>query len=109
MEDKIQEVEQYFRDKLISGDYVVKSIDRFTWSVLVDDKYVFSLWVANGEYGCGINNTIDKSYMSFELSDEDKREFWSNLNPLIIAHERDVNMEIKRKQFEALKIELNIE
>lgn len=108
MEEKIQEVEQYFRDKLISGDYAVKSIDKFTWGVLVDDKYLFSLWVANGEYGCEISNTIDKSYMIFKLSDEDKRELWSNLDPLIIAHERDVNMEIKRKQYEALKIELNI-
>lgn len=109
MEEKIQEVEQYFRDTLISGDFTVKTTDEFAWSVLIDDKYVFSIWIRNGEDHLHIDSKLYHSYISFQLTEEDKHKIWNVLEPLIIAHERDVNRELKRKQYEALKIELNIE
>lgn len=109
MEEKIQEVEQYFRNKLISGDYVVESVDAYIWSVLVDNKYIFHLWVANGEPHCEINNTLNKSYMYLKLSVDDRRKLWDNLNPLMVEYNETTVLDEKRKQFEALKIELNIE
>ena len=109
MEEKIQEVEQYFRSKLISGDFTVKCTDRFAWAVLVDNKYTFSIWVANGESGCDISNTIDSCYMVVKLSDADKKELWSNLDPLLMNYKKDADMNEKKRQYELLKIELNIE
>ena len=48
MRQKIQEVQDYFADKIARGLYKVVVIDEYASTVIIDRKYKFSLWYCNG-------------------------------------------------------------
>ena len=47
METKIKEVQDYFKNKLLSGDFKIIKQDQYSVTVEVDSKYNFELWTAN--------------------------------------------------------------
>jgi len=46
MKDKIKEVEDYFKTKLLNGDYEITKRDQYIYTVLIDNKYIFAIWVS---------------------------------------------------------------
>lgn len=48
IEQKIAEVQQYFINKLVEADFEIEDGDQFSLKVLVDGKYKFNIWIANG-------------------------------------------------------------
>ena len=109
MEDKIQEVEQYFRNKLVSGEYKVVERDAHRWQVLIDGKYNFSMWVANGAPSYTISDILTPSYMFFILTEEEREKGWEVIKVQIDKYKEEVFLAQKRQQYEDLKKELNIE
>jgi hypothetical protein len=64
----LKEVNDYFRDKIVVGDYTVEERGERTYKLIIDGKYTFNLWIANGEdyFGCYDSsfstNTIDVKF-----------------------------------------------
>ena len=48
MKNKIQEVQDYFADKLARGLYEKVKVSEHTVKVVVDNEYNFCLWMSNG-------------------------------------------------------------
>ena len=47
MKTKIKEVQDYFKSKLIAGDFEILEICYHTIKVSVENEYEFSIWIAN--------------------------------------------------------------
>ena len=69
MEKKIKEIQNYFADKIANGNYEVGGVDGHTIEVIVDDKYPFSLWIANEALNFKTWYLKD-SFMNLEFTEE---------------------------------------
>lgn len=49
MKQKIEEVQQYFINKLVNADFEIKRGDSNILKVIVDGKYPFVIWIANDQ------------------------------------------------------------
>ena len=49
LDEKIKEIQDYFRKKIVDGDYeMMIKPDAYSCVILVDGKYEFAIWLSNG-------------------------------------------------------------
>lgn len=110
MKTKIKEVHDYFRDKLINGDFKVDRIVSHEIYLIVDNKYPFIIWSANKDYGLQTQgaDTLNKgSFMDINFREEDKKALWGKIKPIIKKYNDTIVLKTKELEFEKLKKELN--
>lgn len=71
MKEKIKEVQNYFVDKIVRGLYKVDEITEHTIVVVVDKKYRFKLWTANGVHHFEVYNS-GGSFMNLDFTEKEK-------------------------------------
>ena len=100
MNNKIKEVQQYFRRKIIAGNCEVTEHGQHNWNISVDD-YQFNIWVANGEEYIRI-----KGFMIIPLNDAEKLTIWNR----VVEFKRDnlkLIIEGKEQELDELKNKLS--
>lgn len=73
--EKLKEVKEYFKKKILNGDFTV--INDGEYFIIIEvDGYRFSIWVANG-FECV--KTYESAYneVGLEFLHKEKRVFWS--------------------------------
>lgn len=107
--DKIKEVQDYFKKKLIDGDYEEVSHDGYNLWLKIDKQYLFILWIANGvEFLC-VTDDLDEgsnevlSFMNIKFSEYDKKAIWSKRMSMIDQEEKIRREAIEKRQYERLK------
>lgn len=109
MEEKINEVENYFKNKLLNGEYEVVKQTEHVLTVSIDNLYIFNIWIANMQYPesrdlySGAYN-----YMHFELTKKEKTKLHNMLKDEVIRYNKDILLAKKLEELEILKKELNI-
>jgi hypothetical protein len=103
MKEKIKEINDYFVNKLVNGEYTILSADQFTVTVLID-TYRFDVWVANGPNHVSTNDGIPKSFMDLHLTNEEKHIIYSNL----YDYSSEVRTKEKLESYNKLKEELGL-
>lgn len=97
METKIKEVADYFKGKILVGEYEVIKFD-FSYLEILIDKYVFWIWISGGMTGFRI-----WPYSGFiEFTNEEKEIGFSVATKFISKNKAKINLE----QIEKLKAEL---
>lgn len=98
----IHSVHDYFRDKLVSGNFKVVSINDHTIIVKIDDEFTFSIWHANKDYGIETYaNEANQMLINFRV--KDKAKLWSKIKK-ILGDKIDKKREAEEKrQYEILK------
>lgn len=71
METKIKEVQDYFVQKIVSGDYELENFSHPVAKILIDKKYNFSLWTANG-YTFFETYALYPNFIPLEFTNEQK-------------------------------------
>ena len=108
MEKKIKEIQDYFRAKMLSGDFKITSIDEHTLDLIIDEKYKFVIWVSNSyQYRKLYENAVRFIDVPFTVTQSKK--FDSILKPHTDKFRNDILMVEKKKQLEQLKKELGEE
>jgi len=107
MKKKIQEVHDYFRNKIAAGKYEVKEVDEYTIRIIVDKIYTFNIWIANGRDYI-IMYDGKENYMEVQFEKIDQNAIWKRIQKIKSKHYEDVVKVQKLKQFESLKKELGI-
>jgi len=103
MESKIKEVEEYFKQKIVEGEYKVVDRTQYVVNILVDNKYTFNLWVASGYHNFEPYNEFDsENFMYLRFTLKEKREAWHNLEKL---HQEKVEDKKGRLEKEKQEIE----
>lgn len=109
MKEKIIEVENYFKSKLLSNDFEIKEIKECTLSLSIDNKYIFTIWIGNFD----LDNYIELyeggfNYISLKFNLKEKVKLKSVIKKPVNEWRRNVLLREKRKEFNRLKKELSL-
>ncbi len=108
MKTKIKEVQNYFKRKMLSGEFVIADVEEYSIDLLIDDEYKFIIWIGN----VNIPETRKLhsgrlSFIAIELSDDEAIKLNEILLPAINKFRKQTLLEQKRREFERLQNELN--
>lgn len=110
MEEQIQEIQDYFIDKILANDFVVTRVKKYTLSLMIDNKYEFTIWTANNAVDRQLySDSLETNFMQFTFSELQAIECSKILERHITKWKEEVEMVQNRKLFEKLKIELGEE
>jgi hypothetical protein len=105
MNKEIKKVENYFKAKIIAGDFKVTKVADHHIAIWVDKKYKFIIWTANESYGLDTYNCSfveTSSYMNFKFTKAQKLKAWKTIEALLGKHKE----ETKQTKIAELKEEL---
>jgi len=109
IQDKIEEVQKYFIDKVIKGDYKVFKIEQYTATILIDDKYQFDMWISNGKYSYDFYSSNFSNCKSLNITMKSyKSRGWIHMKKHLIKIDKEKERQEKLKEFNRLKKELQI-
>lgn len=84
VDKKIKEISDYFKQKIVDGDYEITDIGSCTATIVVDSKHEFELWVSNGERNFSIYEdpfVAVSTSLKMKLDPEEKKLGWENIKP----------------------------
>ena len=108
IEEKLKEVGEYFKSKILDGDYKLLKVDAVTAEVIINDKYPFKLWIAGipaadlkiytplGEPEA-LNDTIKFS------SIKERCLVWKSLKQMVTTYNNEIALKVKMAQIKALQ------
>ena len=102
MKEKIKEVHDYFKKRIVDGDYEISDVKR-NYIVILIDGYEFSLWTANEDNGLAL---YFDSFMNFVFDKDEKLSIYKMLKPIIVKNKRDVLMVAKKAELKKLEEEI---
>lgn len=114
IENTLKEVGNYFKRKLIEGDYKFLKCNDCRAEILFDGKYKFDVWIANKPednfdfYDNNFMNENAKGFMQL-TTQKDRITAYRKIKPFVIKCQEGKLKREKMKQFEKLKRELAIE
>ena len=102
MENKIKEIQEYFKDKIIAWDfkYIIKDDEI---SILIDDKYNFYFfvkWWAVFEFPAFASV---EHFMHLSFSHEEQTQIWKIFEKIILENKSESEKEKDLKEFERIK------
>lgn len=106
MEKKIKEVAEYFKGKLLEGDFKFIKADEFRATVEID-KHILDLWIANEKWNLKVDNIGDLlgKYLTFN-NEEEVTKIWGLINPLVVEEKNKLKLErLKRLKAEIEELE----
>lgn len=86
MKDKIQEVHDYFKNKIINGDYKSSGLVKNEASpvkVIVDDEYLFDIWIGNGADYFDVGGIFGEAFMELQFTPAEKKKAYNNISSII--------------------------
>jgi hypothetical protein len=104
MENKIIEVQEYFKIKLLDGDFKIDSVGEFTATVIVDEKFEFSLWVGNKDIEGSVRiyhgSNMNFIHLDFSVAESEK------IKKILLEDIKKGELKSKQKQLEKLQKEI---
>jgi hypothetical protein len=108
MKKQIEQVQQYFKEKLLAGEFETKEIREHQMEVTVDG-YPFSIWIGNWNLP-DTREPYESSMTKFmqlpEFSDSECRRLHGIVAPIVNEYRSTKGRQAKLKQLEELKKEL---
>ena len=109
MEKKIKQVQDYFIAKILAGEFRITEISEHRLKLIVDEKYPFEIWIANGPTYRRLYEYSNIQFMTLVFTEEQSIRCDSVLQPAIQEWRKEVLLVEKKKQLEQLKKELGEE
>ena len=108
MKKQIKELQDYFRNQLMEGNFKLKEVQDHTCVITVDGEYDFSLWKDMKLMKDGLYTSFDaRNFMLFDITQEQCLLIDSALRPLLEDHFVNVLYDQKLALYERLKKELS--
>jgi hypothetical protein len=109
IQEKLTEIGNYFKTKLINGDYEFISSNKYTAKLLFEKGIKLDVWIGNGEKHLQFYNAfiITNEFMRLKNINDIKKA-WEVLSPKINEFKIKLNREEKMQLLEKLKKELKI-
>jgi hypothetical protein len=106
MNDKIREVQDYFKNKILKGEFTVFETRENVLTIAVDGEYKFGLLV--GDFPTIQYRYAEHNFMNLDLSKDDEIVLKSLVTPVMLEFKRNVLLAEKRAELEKLENELSI-
>jgi len=108
MKEQIKQVQDYFKNKMLSNDFEITEIEEYRIELLIDHEYNFTIWIGNVNIPESRKLYKGKlSFMDIEMSDEDAIKMNDILLPAINKFRKEILLSEKMKEIGQLKNELN--
>jgi len=107
--DKIKELQDYFINKVKTGDYEVIKIEKHTTKIKIDSLYEFNMWTGNGKFSYDFYESSFLSIKSLDLTMKGlESRGWIHMKKHLTGEVAKKARREKMKEFNRLKKELNI-
>ena len=112
IDEKLKDIGDYFKNKIISGEFEVIDCDKCTVTVLIDEKHKFELWISNDPkihfdfYDSSFILKKNTDFLSFKTQKE-RISGWEQVNSRVQAYRQNVLKIEKQEEFNRLKKELD--
>jgi hypothetical protein len=104
METKISEVQNYFKQKLIKGEYEGSNFNDSYFTATIDGLYNFIIWVGNSEKFCRTWNAIGNFFMVLpDFTEYESIETFKSASRIMSENSKRITAE----KIEKLESELN--
>lgn len=104
MEQKIHEVYEFFKSKLISGEYKIEKVTEHHVTLSISG-FTFVIWTYSGSFGV---STYDGSFMTIAFNSSEKDAAWSKLAGPVAEYRRNELIAKKRAELAALEHEISV-
>ena len=102
MEDKIKEIQRYFIDKIIKGEFEIKNHSLYLWKIEVEEK-PFVFWISNGKESFRQYNEFNEvNFIQLDLTEEERNLIYEKH---IQGKEEENYIKNRRELYEELKRE----
>lgn len=109
MDEKIKEVQEYFINKIVKHDYEIKEFDKYTCTISIDEKYPFTLWIANDFHIFQYRTSGENCFVLREFKQKEKDRIANYLRKVIGKKAAEKERTGKLAEYEKLKLELGID
>lgn len=107
--DLIEEIQDYFKAKILSGDFTVNTIDEYAAEITIDESYDFAIWISNAST-CQPYKRSQATFMYIpDFSEEEIAKCWSIMEPIVVDYNARELRTKKLEQYNKLKSELETE
>lgn len=106
MEEQIKAVQEYFKAKILSGDFEVKDVDQHYFEFEIDAKYYFIIWVGNPDIIESFrirHSALKQSFMCVDFTFDEQVIIESVVMPYVNGYKRSTLLEQKRKELQDLE------
>lgn len=102
METKINQIQKEFQERIVAGDYQITDYKDSYVDLLIDEKYLFSLWVGK-EWRFVTIWVTSRNFMQLpEFTEEEQKTIYAEITKLMSENAQA----IKDKKINDLKLEL---
>ena len=108
MKKQIKQVQDYFKNKMLSNDFEILNVDEYTLELRIDSEYKFVIWTGNVDIPQSRKLYSGKlSFMDINMTNDEAIKFNELLLPAINKFRKETLLEQKRKELEQLQNELS--
>lgn len=110
IDEKLNEIAEYFKQKLLSGDFKFVSCNEYTAEIIIDEKYDMHVWIANSHKNCdfyfysSLKTWIEPPFM-FKTQKE-RLAAWKQIKPHVQKYIGDEIERVKREKIDKLQEQL---
>ena len=107
MKNQIKEVQDYFKKKLLSGDFEIVKFNNLTATISIDAECEFEFWATNS-FSAKANAQYQRqfNFMDLQITEEEIVVVHCILMPIVLKNKRDVTLAEKRAELKSLENEL---
>lgn len=108
IEVKIKEVQDYFKQRIINGEFTVVDCGEHCCIIEID-KYSFSFWIGNGkDYFKQYTSSGDPNFIYLSARNSENRRMYRSLKPHIEQYRKDILNKKKMEEYLKLQKELGL-
>jgi hypothetical protein len=109
MEIKIKEVQDYFKAKMLAGEFEMLDVETYQCSIRIDGKYDFFIWTANLQIPKTVKPykgyTDHINFIDLPFAENESIEFCRVLEPIINSYQKaSIEKEIAEKEAAVAKL-----
>lgn len=107
MEELIKQVQEYFKEKLLSGDFKIVKVDEYREWIQIDEKYNFCIWMRNNAKFRRIYES-EYNFMHIDLNDEERATLAFLVDKGYADYIKNEAIQKKLEEIERMKAEFEI-
>lgn len=108
MKNQILEIQNYFKQKLISGDYeLLTPSSEHVSEVVIDNEFKFSLWTSDLKYFYQYSPVYENFILLPEFNQTEQKKALSNLKPRFEEIQKTKVLKLKEKELLKLQKEIS--
>lgn len=111
IEAKLKEVNEYFKNKVLKGDYEFLECTEHTASVLIDQKHKFTFWTSNDpkyNFDFYMLEPNEYGYIGLKLTTQEERlTSWRKMKPHVLKYKNEILKKKKQEELKRLEVELS--